>query len=142
MRQAAKTTSAPLDRAAWLAGVEAARRPEAERLLEIFATTTRWEPRLWGPSIVGFGRYVYRYDSGHAGESLVVGFSPRTAEISLYGLTGGAEAEALLPALGPHRTGKACLYVRRLAAVDAAVLTDLIRSGVKDMAVRWPVFPL
>lgn len=135
----AKTKSAALDREAWLAGVDDQRRAEALRLLSIFGEVTGWEPRLWGPSIVGFGRYAYRYDSGHGGESLVVGFSPRKAELSLYGLTGGAEAEALLTRLGPHRAGKGCLYVKRLAAVEEGALRGLIRAGVAETRKRWPV---
>ena len=118
----------------------AALRAEAERLQAIFAETTGWEPRLWGPSMVGFGRYVYRYDSGHGGESLVVGFSPRMAELSLYGLIG--VDDALLAQLGPHRAGKGCLYIRRLAEVDEAVLVGLIRAGVTALAARWPVMPV
>lgn len=137
MAKALKTTSAPLVPDDWLAAVDAARRGEAERLLAIFAEETGWEPRLWGPSMVGFGRYVYRYDSGHGGESLVVGFSPRTAELSLYGLIGADEA--LLARLGPHRAGKGCLYVRKLAAVDEGVLRALIRAGVSALSARWPV---
>ena len=135
-----KTRSAPLDRAAWLSGVEPARRVEAERLLELFADVTGWEPRLWGPSMVGFGRYEYRYDSGHGGESLVVGFSPRKAELSLYGLIAGTEV--LLAKLGPHRAGKGCVYVKRLAAVDEAVLRAMIREGVADTTARWAVHPV
>jgi hypothetical protein len=142
MAHEAKTKSAALDRATWLRTVEADRQAEAERLLAIFADTTGWVPRLWGPSMVGFGRHVYRYDSGHGGENLVVGFSPRKAELSLYGLTSGAEAQALLPKLGPHRMGKACLYVRRLALVDDGVLRGLIRAGVADCRSRWPVHPV
>ena len=138
----AKTKSAALDRDLWLAGVDPDRRNDAERLLTLFGEVTGWEPRLWGPSMVGFGRYVYRYGSGHGGESLVVGFSPRRAELSLYGLTSGAEADALLPKLGPHRMGKACLYLKRLSAVDEGVLRGLILAGVKDLATRWPVHPL
>jgi Domain of unknown function (DU1801) len=138
----AKTQSAALDREVWLAGVEAARRDEAARLLVLFAEATGWEPRLWGPSMVGFGRYEYRYDSGHGGESLVVGFSPRKAEMSLYGLTSGAETERLLPTLGPHRMGQSCLYIKRLDRVDARVLHALIRAGVTDCQSRWPVHPV
>ena len=117
-----------------------ARRAEAERLLTIFGEVTGWEPRLWGPSMVGFGRYVYRYDSGHGGESLVVGFSPRKAELSLYGMISGAEA--LLPKLGPHRAGKGCLYVKRLAAVDEGVLREMIGAGIADTRARWAVHPV
>jgi hypothetical protein len=137
MAKEQKTKSAPLDRSAWLAGVEPARLDEAERLLEIFAEVTGWEPRLWGPSMVGFGRYEYRYGSGHSGESLVVGFSPRKAELSLYGLLGAEDT--LLARLGPHRAGKGCLYVKRLAAVDEAVLRGLIQAGVVETQKRWPV---
>jgi hypothetical protein len=91
--------------------------------------------------MVGFGRYAYRYDSGHGGESLVVGFSPRKAEMSLYGLIGGTEADGLLQRLGPHRAGKGCLYLKQLSSVDEAVLRDLIRAGVSETAARWPVSP-
>jgi hypothetical protein len=142
MAYEAKTKSAALDRALWLAGVEEKRRDEAARLLTIFGEVTGWEPRLWGPSMVGFGRYEYRYDSGHGGESLAVGFSPRKAELSLYGLIGGREAEALMARLGPHRAGKGCLYLRRLSAVDEAVLREMIRAGLEDLGRRWPVHPV
>lgn len=138
----AKTKSGVLDREAWLAGVDPARQAEAGRLLAIFGEVTGWEPRLWGPSMVGFGRYEYRYESGHGGESLAVGFSPRKAELSLYGLIGAAADDALLPKLGPHRAGKGCLYLKRLSAVDEQVLRGLIRAGLEDLGSRWPVHPV
>ena len=142
MAKEAKTRSAPLDRTAFLAGIESLeRRDEATRLLEIFGEVTGWEPRLWGASIVGFGRYEYRYDSGHGGESLATGFSPRRAELSIYILPGYAEFSSILSRLGPHRTGKACLYLKRLASVDEAVLRELIRAGLADLQRRWPVHP-
>jgi Domain of unknown function (DU1801) len=140
MGKEAKTKSAPLDRESWGAGVEPARRAEADRLLAVFAEVTGWEPRLWGPSMVGFGRYEYRYDSGHSGESLVVGFSPRKPELSFYGMIAGTEA--LLPKLGPHRAGKGCLYVKKLAAVDEGVLREMIRAGIADTKARWSVHPV
>jgi hypothetical protein len=142
MTKDAKTKSAPLDRVAWLASIDSKRRAEAERLLAIFGEITGWEPRLWGPSMVGFGRYVYRYESGHGGESHVVGFSPRTPEISLYGLTSAPGAAALLERLGKHRMGKSCLYVKRLVDADEAVLRPMIRAGVEETKSRWPVHPL
>jgi hypothetical protein len=142
MAYEAKTKSAALDRGAWLAGVEAARRDEAERLLDIFGEVTGWVPRLWGPSMVGFGRYAYRYDSGHSGESLATGFSPRKAELSIYILPGYADFGAILDRLGPHRLGKACLYVRRLSAIDEGALRDLIRAGLEDLGRRWVVHPV
>jgi hypothetical protein len=138
----AKMQSAALDREVWLAGVEPARRAEAGRLLAIFAEATGWEPRLWGPSMVGFGRYVYRYDSGHGGESLATGFSPRKAELSVYILPGYADFGSILSRLGPHRLGKSCLYIKRLDAVDEGVLRELIRAGLEDLARQWPVHPV
>jgi hypothetical protein len=142
MAKEAKTKTAALDRDVWLAGVEEPRRDEAERLLSLFAEVTGWEPRLWGPSIVGFGRYEYRYDSGHGGESLATGFSPRKAELSIYLMPGGGPFETLLAGLGPHRMGKGCLYIKRLSAVDAAVLRAVIRAGLDDLARQWPVHPV
>ena len=141
MAYEAKTTSASLDPAGWLATVDPARQDEAQRLLTLFSTVTGWEPRLWGPSIVGFGRYAYRYDSGHSGEAAATGFSPRKAEIVVYILPGYAEFGGLLSRLGPHRIGKSCLYIRRLDRVDEAVLAELIRSGLADLAKRWQIYP-
>jgi hypothetical protein len=142
MAHEAKTRSVALDRAAWLAGVEEARRGEAERLLDLFSEVTGWEARLWGPSMVGFGRYEYRYDSGHSGESFATGFSPRKADLSIYILPGYADFGAILERLGPHRLGKACLYLRRLSAIDEGALRDLIRAGLEDLGRRWTVHPV
>ena len=142
MAKEQKTKSAALDRVEWLAGVDPARREEAERLLAIFAEVTGWEPRLWGPSMVGFGRYAYRYESGHGGESLATGFSPRKAELSVYILPGYGDFGTILQRLGPHRTGKACLYIKRLSAVDEGVLRELIRAGLDDLRSRWEVHPV
>lgn len=138
----ARTKSAALDREVWLAGVEDKRREEAARLLQIFGEVTGWEPRLWGPSMVGFGRYEYRYASGHSGESLATGFSPRKAELSIYILPGYADYREILARLGPHKLGKACLYIKRLDAVDEGVLRELIRAGLADLGRLWPVHPV
>ncbi len=139
----ATVPSGALDPATWLAALEPERREEAARLLAIFGEETGWEPRTWGPggTQAGFGRYVYRYDSGHGGEGHVVGFSPRKPEISLYGLTSALGAAAL-EGLGKHRAGKSCLYVKRLALVDERVLRGMIRAGVEETRARWPVHPV
>lgn len=142
MAHDAKTRSASLDPAAWLAGVDPARQAEAGRLLTLFGDATGWEPRLWGPSMVGFGRYDYQYESGRSGESLATGFSPRKAELSVYILPGFADFGPILSRLGPHRLGKSCLYVKRLAAVDERVLRELIRAGVEVLGRRWTVHPV
>lgn len=140
MAKEAKTKSALFDRAAFLAGVDEARRGEAERLLAIFAEETGFPPRLWG-SMVGFGRYEYRYASGHSGESLATGFAARKPELSIYILPGYTDFGAILARLGPHRVGKSCLYLRHLAAVDEAALRDLIRAGLQDLGKLWPIHP-
>ena len=134
------------DRAADSPGVEAflaavappARADEARQLAALFAEVTGYPPRVWG-SILGFGRYAYRYDSGHSGESLATGFAPRKAEIVIYGLPGHAAAAPLLADLGPHRLGKSCLYLRRLEGVNRTALRQLIRAGLDDLATRWDV---
>lgn len=142
MTSETKTRSAPLDRETWLAGVDPKRRAEAERLLVLFGEVTGWEPRLWGPSMVGFGRYDYRYDSGHGGESLATGFSPRKAELSIYLMAGGETLAPILARLGPHRMAKACLYLKRLEAVDEGALRELIRAGLEHLGRQWPVHPV
>ena len=84
---------------------------------------------MWGPSIVGFGEYHYRYESGREGDFFLVGFSPRKQNLSLYIPSGFPEHDALLAALGKHRRGGSCLYVNKLADVDLAVLRELIARG-------------
>lgn len=142
MAKEPKTKSAPLDREAWLVGVGEKRRAEAARLLAIFGEVTGWQPRLWGPSMVGFGRYAYRYESGHGGESLATGFSPRKAELSIYLMPGYGEFGPILARLGPHRMTKACLYIKQLAAVDEGMLRELIRAGLANLETHWEVHPV
>ncbi|MFD1214292.1 DUF1801 domain-containing protein [Arthrobacter sp. GCM10027362] len=109
------------------------RRADAFVLLEMMGRLTGEQPVMWGPSMVGFGRYHYRYASGREGDALAVGFSPRPASLVLYGLTCAPEAADLLPQLGKHRTGAACLYVNRLADVDPEVLGRLVSAGFTQM---------
>jgi Domain of unknown function (DU1801) len=87
------------------------------------------EPKLWGPSIVGFGSVHYRYESGREGDTPAIAFAPRKAELVLYVGASTPNIAALLPGLGKHRTGKGCLYVKRLANVDAAVLTEIVQTA-------------
>jgi hypothetical protein len=94
---------------------------------------------MWGPSIVGYGRYRYTYESGRTGEACATGFSPRKAEISVYVMTGYAELDGQLARLGKHKLGKSCLYIKRLSDVDAQVLAEIIRAGLSNLANRWPV---
>lgn len=106
------------------------RRTDAKALTRLMQKVTGDKPTMWGPSIVGFGSYHYKYESGREGDAPIVGFSPRKAANVLYGTTGFSGAEALLAKLGKHTTGKGCLYIKKLADVDVKVLEILIEKAV------------
>ncbi len=118
---------------------DARRREEAEVIDAIHRRVTGLEPKMWGPSIIGYGSYDYKYDSGREGTSCRAGFSPRKAALVLY-LAGDeeAEAEALYAQLGKHSRGKACLYIKKLADVDLAVLERLVGLSWEVMNARYP----
>lgn len=125
-------TSASVD--AFIAGVEHdGRREDALALAELMETWTGWKPRMWGPSIIGFGRYDYTYESGHSGTSCVVGFSPRKANMVVYVLPGYSGFQDQLARLGKHKTGASCLYINKLADVDMGVLEEIVQGGVDHM---------
>ena len=94
---------------------------------------------MWGPTIIGYGEYHYTYDSGREGDFLATGFSPRKANMVLYIMPGYQEFGEILERLGKHRTGKSCLYVNKLADIDLNVLSELIRTGLRDLDRIWPV---
>jgi len=125
-----KTVETDGDVDAFLAAVRPdARRRDALTLRALMERVTGRPARLWGPSIVGFGRYHYRYPSGREGEMAAVGFSPRKAALTVY-LVDGLEAHAdALARLGPHSVGAACLYLRRLDDVDLGVLEEMVRRS-------------
>lgn len=134
-----KTQPTPVDIAAFLEAVEPPqRREDGKTICALMQRITGEEPRMWGPSIIGFGRYRYQYDSGHAGEMCRLGFSPRKAQLVLYVLTGGAGEAEKLARLGKHKTGKSCLYINKLADVDMAVLEELTRDALAHMDARYP----
>ncbi|MFD1385770.1 DUF1801 domain-containing protein [Oceanobacillus oncorhynchi subsp. oncorhynchi] len=114
------------------------KREDAYRLLDLFTETTGFEAKMWGPSIIGFGRYHYKYDSGHEGDAPLVGFSPRKAKISLYFATGDTEREHLLEKFGKHTTGKACVYINKVADIDEEVLKELIKQSVTFLQEKYP----
>ncbi len=109
------------------------RREDGLALLEMMKNVTGLEPEMWGPSIIGFGSYHYRYDSGREGDMPLTGFSPRSRSLSLYIMSGFDEYDALLSKLGKHRTGASCLYINKLADVDMAVLRELVSQSVEHM---------
>ncbi|MFF1252416.1 DUF1801 domain-containing protein [Pseudarthrobacter sp. NPDC058329] len=125
-------TNVPVEE--FLAAVEhPGRRADGFELLELMRGITHQEAVMWGPAIVGFGSYHYRYASGREGDAAAVGFSPRKTNLALYGLTYGPDADRLLPELGKHKTGVACLYINRLQDVDREVLAEMIRTGYRHV---------
>jgi hypothetical protein len=115
---------------------DATRRSDAKVLVQLMQRASGETPTMWGPSIIGFGSYHYRYDSGREGHMPLIGFSPRKAANVLYGMLGSSDAEALLAKLGKHTTGKGCLYIKKLADVQETVLETLIRSAVAHHRAR------
>src|SRR5262245_5872718 len=113
------------------------RREDAQTLLKLYEKATGWKAQMWGPTIIGFGRYAYTYDSGHSGESLVVGFSPRGANLAIYAGIYPKEAPELMKALGKHKTGAACIYVNKVEDVDLKALEKLLKAGVANIKKKW-----
>ncbi|MCC6925399.1 DUF1801 domain-containing protein [Novosphingobium sp.] len=137
-----KTTATEVRVADFLAAVpDPSRREEAAVIDALLRKVTGCEPKMWGPSIIGYGSYNYKYDSGREGTMCRAGFSPRKAELVIYAMGGpaeSAEGEALLARLGKHKRGKGCLYFRKLADVDLAVLEQLFVISWQTMNARYP----
>ena len=114
------------------------KRQDAYRLLEIFEELSGHPPKMWGPSIIGFGSYHYVYATGHEGDAPLVGFSPRKAKISLYIGTSAGENEPLLKELGKHTSGKSCVYVNKLEDINEEVLKRMIVKSIADIQELYP----
>ncbi len=114
------------------------KRNDSFTLLELMKQLTGETPKMWGNSIVGFGSYHYVYDSGREGDWFKVGFSPRKQNLTIYIMSGFARYEELLQKLGKHKTGKSCLYIKRLDDVDQPVLEELVTSSVEYITQRYP----
>lgn len=133
-----KTKETDRDVQAFLAAVTPERRRnEAGLLHDMMTRVTGCEARIWGTSIVGYGRYHYRNVSGREGDWFLTGFSPRKQALSIYIMPGFSAYGDLMSQLGKHRTGKSCLYLTRLENADAEVLEDLVRASVTDMRERY-----
>jgi hypothetical protein len=113
-------------------------RNDAQTLVDLMRRVTRQEPRMWGPSIIGFGSYHYKYASGHEGDSALAAFAVRGRELNVYIMEGFEGRDVLLAKLGKHRTGRVCVYMRRLADVDLKVLETLVARSVADTKRRYP----
>ena len=117
------------------------RRADAEILLKMLGRLTGYKPKMWGPSIIGFGRYHYVYESGREGDSMVVGFSPRKANQVVYLMPGYEELTDMLDRLGKYKIGKACLYINKLADIDLDVLEEMVVHSMKTMHDTYDTFP-
>ncbi|MCL6285707.1 DUF1801 domain-containing protein [Ruegeria sp. 2012CJ41-6] len=138
-----KTAPTTADVGAFLDAVQPAPKAADARVLDtLFRKVTGFEPVMWGASIVGYGRYHYRYATGREGDFLATGFSPRKAAHSIYVMPGYADFGPILSRLGKHKTGRSCLYVNKLADIDLDVLEELIRAGLRDLDTHWPVQPI
>jgi Domain of unknown function (DU1801) len=109
------------------------RRKDCQTLVRIMKKATKAEPKMWGPSIVGFGDYRYKYASGRENDWFLVGFSPRKQDLTLYIMAGFDKHDALMSKLGKYKTGKSCLYIKRLSDVDTSVLQDLIATSIRHL---------
>ncbi len=109
------------------------RRKDCQTLVRIMKRAVGAEPKMWGSSIVGFGHYHYKYASGRENDWFLAGFSPRKQDLTLYIMAGFDRYDVLMARLGKHKTGKSCLYLKRLADVDVGVLEELISASVKHM---------
>ena len=129
-----KTKPTQLSVAAFVEALsDPARRADAKALVKLMQSASGERPKMWGPSIIGFGRYHYRYESGRQGDMPLIGFSPRKAATVLYNLLGSGDSAALLAKLGKHTTGKGCLYIKKLTDVDLQVLQALAAKSVARM---------
>ncbi|PTX56673.1 uncharacterized protein DUF1801 [Litoreibacter ponti] len=117
------------------------RRADAEVLLPFFKRITGWPAQMWGPSIIGFGRYHYRYDSGREGEFLITGFSPRKAYTSVYILPGYQDMSDALARLGKVKHGKSCINIKALSDIDMGLLEEMIRDGLAYMQANYETYP-
>ncbi|MEK4511199.1 DUF1801 domain-containing protein [Paenibacillus sp. FSL K6-2524] len=114
------------------------KREDAYKLLDIFTETTGFPAKMWGPSIIGFGAYHYKYASGHEGDAPLVGFSPRKAKTSLYFTTSETDRVKLLQDLGKHTAGKGCVYINKVADIDVDVLKTFINQTVAFLNETYP----
>ncbi|RPA68075.1 DUF1801 domain-containing protein [Cyclobacteriaceae bacterium YHN15] len=117
----------------------AQKRLDSHVLIEILKEISGFEPKMWGPSIIGFGSYHYKYQSGHEGDAPLIGFSPRKNAISLYfSCDVNGEHPELLAKLGKFKTGKGCLYVNKLSDVDIEILKALAKDSIKITLEKYP----
>ncbi len=134
-----KTVATDVPVSDYLAAItDSQRRADCEHLLQMMQDISGCKATMWGPAIVGFGQYHYRYDSGREGDMCVVGFSSRKTDISIYLVAASDKQQQLLTQLGKHKMGKSCLSVRRLSDIQLPVLQQLIEDSVATTRMRYP----
>ena len=116
---------------------DAQKRADAKKVAAMMRKATASNPKMWGTSIVGYGSYHYKYASGREGDWMLIGFSPRKQNLTLYIMAGFSQFDALLVKLGKYKTGKSCLYVKQLADIDLKVLESLIIRSIKYMRSKY-----
>ena len=114
------------------------KRADCKKVAAMMRAATGSRAKIWGANIVGFGRYHYKYASGREGDFMITGFSPRAQSLAIYIMPGFTEFEPLMKKLGKFKTGKSCLYIKRLSDVDESVLQRLIADSVKRMRKKYP----
>ena len=113
-------------------------RDDCKTLVKLMKKVTGSAPKMWGPSIIGFGKYHYKYESGHEGDACLTGFSPRKQNISLYVMPGTDEHSDLLKKLGKHKASKGCLYIKKVEDIDLGILEKIIGQSVKSLQKKYP----
>lgn len=116
-----------------------AKQADCREILSMMSEMTGWEPKMWGASIIGFGDYHYKYESGREGDSCRIGFSSRAQNITIYIMPGYQDFSEELSRLGKHKMGKSCLYIKRLSDVDKDVLAEIMEKGLAKLAETYPV---
>lgn len=116
----------------------AGRRADANTLCDLLQEISGEAPQMWGPSIVGFGSYHYIYDSGREGDMMLAGFSPRKQSLVLYIMNGCERYEKQLQAMGPHKTGKSCLYLKNLKDVNLEILSQIVQDSILRIKKKYP----
>jgi hypothetical protein len=133
-----KTKPTKLSVAAFIGALtDETRSTDARMLVKLMQKASGEKAQMWGPSIIGFGSHHYRYDSGREGDMPLIAFSPRKAATVLYNVTGFSGSNGLLAKLGKHRTGKGCLYIKKLAHVDQNVLQPLLAKSIATQRARY-----
>ena len=132
-----KTKPTKLSVAAFIGALtDSPKRADAKALVKLMQSAAGEKPKMWGPSIIGFGTHHYKYESGREGDMPLIAFSPRKAATVLYGMSGSGDSRALLAKLGKHTTGKGCLYIKKLADVDRQVLGAMAVKSIAAMRAR------